>query len=103
MRRPCFILILFVLLGFGLSLAVPAEDVPETAYDESETLPYESTPPVSIVVSLGAARTTHAVPNSLHHKIVAPSLFSSARARDADANRSANAGISLALLCTLLC
>jgi hypothetical protein len=50
MRRPCFLLILFVLLGFGLSLAVPAEDVPETAYDESEGLPYQSTPVVSIVV-----------------------------------------------------
>ena len=46
MRRPCFILILFVLLGFGVSLAVPAEDVPETAYDESEALPFEDTPAV---------------------------------------------------------
>jgi hypothetical protein len=103
MRRPCFILILFVLLGFGLSLPVPAEDVPETAYDESEPLPYESTPPVSIVVRLGAARTTHVVPNSLHHKLVAPAPFPSARVRDTDAKRSANARVSLALLCTLLC
>jgi hypothetical protein len=103
MRRPCFILILFVLLGFGLSLAVPAEDVPETAYDESETLPYESTSPVSILVPVGAARTTQVVPNSLHHKLVAPSPFSSARVRDTDANRSANARVSLALVCALRC
>ena len=48
MRRRSSILILCVLLGFGVSLAVPAEDVPETAYDESEALPYESTPVVSI-------------------------------------------------------
>ena len=31
MRRPCSVLVLFVLLGFGVSLGVPAEDVPETA------------------------------------------------------------------------
>ena len=48
MRRASSILVLFVLLAFGLSLAVPAEDVPETAYDESESLPCESTPVVSI-------------------------------------------------------
>ena len=50
MRRRSSILVLFVLLGFGLSLAVPAEDVPETAYDESEALPFEDTPAVSIAV-----------------------------------------------------
>jgi hypothetical protein len=50
MRRPCCILVLFTLLAFGLSLAVPAEDVPETAYDESEGLSYEDTPVVSIPV-----------------------------------------------------
>ena len=48
MRRPCFVLIVFVLLGFGVSVVVPAEDVPETAYDESESLPCEGTPVVSI-------------------------------------------------------
>ena len=55
MRRHWSVLILFVLLGFGVSLAVPAEDVPETAYDESEALPYEGTPLFSIVLNGGAA------------------------------------------------
>ena len=103
MRRPCFVLILFVLLGFGVSLAVPAEDVPETAYDESEALPYEGTPLFSIVVPLAAGRTTQAVPSSLHPRLGAPSLFTPARIRDTDANRAADTRISLALLCTLLC
>ena len=67
MRRRCSIFVFCVLLGFGVSLAVPAEDVPETAYDESEALPYEGTPLFSIVVPLVAARTTQAVPSSLHH------------------------------------
>jgi hypothetical protein len=60
MRRPCFILILFVLLGFGLSLSVPAEDVPETAYDESEGLPYEGAPLFSSVVPQASARIAKA-------------------------------------------
>jgi hypothetical protein len=92
MRRVQFTIILLVSLTVGLSLAVPPEDVPETVYDESETLPYKSSPRVSIVVPLGAARTTQVAPSSSHHKLVAPSPFLSAHAR-----------LSLALLCTLLC
>jgi hypothetical protein len=51
MRRSCSILVLFLLLAFGVSVAVPAEDVPETAYDESESLPCEVTPLFSIAVA----------------------------------------------------
>ena len=103
MRRPCSILILFVLLGFGVSLAVPVEDAPETEYDESAALPSEGTPLFSIVVPLVAARTTQAVPNSLHPRLGDPSLFTPAGVRDTDAHRAADPRISLALLCTLLC
>src|SRR5690242_385969 len=39
--RPSLFLLL-VLVAFGLSLALPAEDLAETAYDESETLPCQS-------------------------------------------------------------
>jgi hypothetical protein len=100
MRRRSSILIFCVLLGFGVSLAVPAEDVPETVYDESEALPYESTPVFSTVVPLMAARTIQAVPSSLRSRLGAPSLFAPARVRDTDAT---DTRISLALLCTLLC
>ena len=103
MRRRCSILVLCVLLGFGVSLAVPAEDVTETAFDESEGLPYEGTPLFSVVVPLAAARTTQAVPSSLHPRLGALSLSAPARVRDTDANRSADARVSLALFCTLLC
>ncbi len=103
MRRHFSILILFVLLGFGVSLAVPAEDVPETAYDESEALPYESTPLFSIVVPLGCARTTQAVGSSLDYKLGAPSPFTPAHVRDTDAHRPAGTRALSALLCILLC
>lgn len=56
MRKAWFAVILFVLLGFGVSLAVPAEDVPETPYDESETLPFEGAPLFSIVVPQASAQ-----------------------------------------------
>lgn len=49
MIKPCSILLLCVLC-FGVSLVVPAEDVPETAYDESEALPYVSTSVFSFAV-----------------------------------------------------
>lgn len=103
MRRRSSILILFALLGFGVSLAVPPEDLPETAYDESEALPYEGTPLFSIAVSQVAVWTTLAVSSSLHRRLGAPSLAAPARVRDTDANRLTDARISLALLCTLLC
>jgi hypothetical protein len=85
-----------------VSLAVPAEDVPETAYDESEGLPYEGTPLFSIVLSPLSARTTQAVLSSLHHNLGALCLFTPAHIRDTDAHRSATRALS-ALLCILLC
>jgi len=60
MKKPSCIIILFVLLGFGVSLFVPAEDVPETAYDESEATPYEGTPLFSIAASQASSRITKA-------------------------------------------
>ena len=41
-RRASSLFLIFVLVVFGLSLALPAEDLTETAYDESETLPCQS-------------------------------------------------------------
>jgi len=100
MRRPCSAFIFFVLLVFGVSLAVPAEDVPETSYDESETLPYEGTPLFSIAAPLVASRTTQAAPGSLQPGFGNPFLFAPACVCDADAR---DTRISLALICILLC
>jgi hypothetical protein len=50
-------IVLLLILCFGVSQAVSVEDVPETAYDESETLPYEAAPVYSIPVTQLLART----------------------------------------------
>lgn len=103
MRRRSSTLILFVLLGFCVSLGVSTEDMLETAYDESEVLPYEGTPLFSVAVPLVTARTTRVMLSSLHLKQGAPSLFPSAGVRNGDAHRFVDARVSLALLCTMLC
>ena len=61
MRNARSAIVFLVILTLGLSLGVLPEDVAETAFDESETLPYESTPLFSMAVRLVAAlavRTT---------------------------------------------
>ena len=44
LRSALILLATFTLISF---FTVPAEDLPETAYDESESLPYEMTPLLS--------------------------------------------------------
>lgn len=102
MRRHLSILILFVLLGFGVSLGVPAEDVPETAYDESEGLPYEDTP-LFPVAPLAVARTLESLLSSFHPDIGIQFPVTHPCVHDTDVLRSADARVSLAQLCTLLC
>jgi photosystem II stability/assembly factor-like uncharacterized protein len=45
------VLVLLITAVLSLSIAVPVEDVPETAYDESESLPYASTSVFSVAVT----------------------------------------------------
>jgi len=44
------ILVVLAALVLSWSFAVPVEDDPETPYDESEALPYESTPLFSVML-----------------------------------------------------
>jgi len=50
MPKTRFAIIFLVSVTLGLFLAVPMPDLPETAFDESDTPPYESTPLFSSVV-----------------------------------------------------
>ena len=103
LTKPHFAVVLLMILTLGVSLGLPAEDVLDAVYDESEALPCEGTPLFSTVLSPVATRTTQAPLSSLTPKPGAPLLLVRARLRDTDAHRSADARVSLALLCTLLC
>lgn len=102
MTRPSFAIVFLIILTLSLSLGIAAEDVPETGYDESGTLPYRGVPLFSIVRPM-SARTSQEVLSFLYLRPNAPSLFAAMAVYDIDANQSAEAGVSLALLCTLLC
>lgn len=101
--KPRFAVVFMMILAACLSLGLPAEDVLDAVYDESESVPYEVTPLISIAVRPVSARTMQALLSSLRPELGTLSPFTSARVRDTDANRSANTRVSLAQLCTLLC
>jgi len=73
MTNSRLVFVLFVAVVLGLSSVVPTEDVPETAYDESESLPYAGTPIFSFAVP-GAV-----VPVLVARRLVALSRLGSLR------------------------
>jgi hypothetical protein len=103
MREPRVVLILLVIMSFGLSLMVPAEDVPETPYDESEALPYESTPAFSIVVPHAVVSETRRARSALYLGSSPVSSSTNVRINGKDAAGSPQGRDALALLCTLRC
>jgi hypothetical protein len=92
-----------MVLTLGMFVGLPAEDVLDAVYDESEAVPYEVITPVLIVVSPLSARTTQVVPDSLDQKKSVPPRFSSARVRNTEVKGATGTRTSLALHCTLLC
>jgi hypothetical protein len=98
-----FTIVFLMILALGLPLGFPAEDVPETTYDESEALPYVATPLFSSVVVQVATGTNQDVLSFSHPKPGAPSRFTAAGVHDTDGHQSADARTSLTLLCTLRC
>jgi hypothetical protein len=51
-----YVLALALAVVFGLFFVIPARDLPETPYDESETLPYENTASLSGEIVQAPAR-----------------------------------------------
>lgn len=98
--RSAFVLLVAIVLG--LSFAVLQEDVPETAFDESEGLPYESTPLFSILVPQ-AASEAQAVLSVTRFVPGTPSAIAFTRTIARDASRSPDGCGALALFCTLRC
>jgi hypothetical protein len=98
-----FVIVFVMLLSLGVSLGLPAEDVLDSVYDESEALPCEGTPLFSIVLSPVAAHKAQEPLSALHGVPRIPSPFTLVSVRRAGTHRSTYARTSLALLCTLLC
>jgi hypothetical protein len=101
--QPRFAVVLLMILTLGMSLGLPAEDVLDAVYDESEALPCEGTPSFSITLSPVDAQTTQSPLSSFHPKPATPLLLARVRVRDNDTHRFADVRASLALRCTLLC
>ena len=101
--KPRAAIVFLMILAVFLPQGFPAEDVSETAYDESEAPPYEGTSPFSIVVPPVNGQSTQELASSVIVEPGAPSRFAPARVHDRDVDRSSDARVSLALLCTLLC
>jgi hypothetical protein len=102
-KKVRFAFILSLAIVLGLFLAVPAEDVPETAFDESETPAYEGTPPFSIEVPQGTAPEAPDVQSAVNRRSGALSPFTSTRINGEDTTRSPNVRLALALLSILRC
>jgi hypothetical protein len=100
--------VLLVLLVLGLSPALPAEDVPTTAYDESEAQPYDNSASISNLMGQTASATQTAlseiqvVQNAPHPQTATPFLRSIKPITRADAHRFTGARSLLAQVCILL-
>ena len=103
MTKLRFTLVLLVLLFLGLSLAAPAQDLTETAYDESEGQPCESTPLIRDVVPSATASATQRRESPTCRQLASPYRVTSAGIAVTDGHHCAEALVALALLCTLLC
>ena len=89
-----------MLLFLSFSLALPAEDLPETTYVESEGLLYEASPQISTLTPQAAISTSRIrVPTELAILSIRTSLTD----RSIQAGRFAKARVALALRCILLC
>ena len=85
MRKPRTALILCVLVVFGMSLGFPAEDLTDTAYDESETLPFEEMSALlNVTAASDAAQTILGLLSSCPLKRRVASVFTPAHVLDAD-------------------
>ncbi len=99
MRKPHSTIVFVVFLCLGLFLAIPAEDVTETAYGESGDQSFQSALLGSDLVPSATAsvRRHHGLP------LGNPDRVTSGPRGEADGRRSAAPRLALALRCTLLC
>jgi hypothetical protein len=101
--KPRGAVVLLMVLTLGTSLGLPAEDVLDIVYDESEPAPCEVIPLVSTASPLVPASGTQVPPRPLRRKPVVRSLFPAAQIRNTHAPRSTDTRALSELLCVLIC
>jgi len=101
--QPRLAVVFLMILTLGVSLGLPAEDVMDAVYDESEALPYEAIPLFSIVLRALPARTTQPTLSFFHPKLRAPCPFAPAHVHNTDVHRSTDVRALSSQLCILLC
>jgi len=99
MRKPRSALLFFVLLVLGLSLAVPAEDVLETAYDESENLPFAAAPLILDVVPQPSSSIVQSLPGVLRNQPATSCRGFHTRITGSELHPAVQARVVLAILC----
>jgi len=97
--RSRLAIVFLMIFTVGLTLGLPAEDVLDAVYDESEALPFEAIPLFSTMAPLPDGLTAQVPPRSVSHEVVVPSP----RVCDAEACLPTHTRVSLALICTRLC
>ena len=97
-RRFTPALVLLLLLAF--SLAVPAEDLTETAYDESDDVSYVST---AMSAEVMPALASQAAPGALPLQSTTRAPATAKGINGTDVHRSAEGRVALALRCVLRC
>jgi hypothetical protein len=102
MRRFRWVILIGELILLALALAVPRMDLPQTAFDETETPVNQAT----VVVILGCRSAL----TGLHAAVATTSISAAVRPQSSPAHASAydrqqapRSRSLLALLCTLLC
>ena len=103
MRKPRSALLFFVLLVLGLSLMVPVEDLPETAYDESENLPFAAASLILDVVPQPSSPTVQSVPSLLGDQPATSCGAFHTRITGSELHPDVQARVVLAILCIHRC
>ena len=96
-------MLFFVLFAFGVGFAVPVQDLPDTAYDESEGEPFELTPQLPHCMLLCEESVIDMVVGTVRSPVLdAPEPVPKCD-RQTGAFGSTCSRLALALLCSLIC
>ena len=103
MRRLRYATLFLVLLVLVLGPVLLVADAPETAFDESEPLPYEGTPSISIDRPALATGDPRERVSDSHVEMVDAPLGAANFGLATGGSRHADGHLSSAQLCTLRC